>query len=327
MAKAKPKDSMNLMRLMDAYDTDKECRDALEALRWPEGVRCPRCDADKVYRAEPRKQFDCALCGYQFSVTSGTIFNDSHLPLPSWFVATYLICESKKGISANQIKRTLGVSYKTAWYLCHRIRAAMKDATPEMLRGIIEFDETYVGGKVRGRGAGFVKNKAIVVGAVERGGDIRIRVIKRRNKRAIQQFVKSVAHEDAEGFMTDEAYVYIGIGDADTPHETVRHKDEEWVRGDVHTNTVEGVWSLLKRSIVGSYHQLSAKHLPAYLDEISFRYNNRENAYLFRDTLTALINAEPMPYKDLIKDKASLSTQYRRKRKAKVTKQQPDDRS
>lgn len=315
MAKAKQTDTMNLMKLMDAFDTDKECRAALEALRWPDGVRCPRCDADKVYRAEPRKQFDCALCGYQFSVTSGTIFNDSHLPLPSWFVATYLLCESKKGISSNQIKRTLGVSYKTAWYLTHRIRAAMKDGSPEPLRGIIEFDETFIGGKVREKGMGYRKNKAIVVGAVERGGDIRIRVIKRANKRTVQTFVKSVAHEDAEGFMTDEAYVYVGIGDEDTPHETVRHRDEEWVRGDVHTNTVEGVWSLLKRSIIGSYHQLSAKHLPAYLDEISFRYNNRENPYLFRDTLMALLNSEPMPYKELIREKVSTRTVRRRKAK------------
>ena len=311
----------NLMTLMRDFDTDAECRQALERLRWPAGVRCPRCDGEKIYRAEhqtSRQQFDCSLCGYQFSVTSGTIFNDSHLPLPSWFVATYLICESKKGMSANQIKRTLGVSYKTAWYLCHRIRAAMKDATPEPLRGIIEFDETYVGGKVRGRGAGFVKNKSVVVGAVERGGNVRIRMIQRRNKRAIQKFVQSVAHDDAERFMTDEANVYTGISDEGTTHETVQHKLEEWVRGDVHTNTVEGVWSLLKRSIIGSYHQLSAKHLPAYLDEISFRYNNRDNAYLFRDTLTALVQADPMPYKELVREKVSESTRRRRTKAGQV---------
>ncbi len=317
MAKAKQSDTMNLMKLMVDFDTDKECRDALEQLRWPEGVRCPRCEGEKVYRAEPRKQFDCALCGYQFSVTSGTIFNDSHLPLPSWFAATYLICESKKGMSANQIKRTLGVSYKTAWYLCHRIRAAMKDATPEALRGTIEFDETWIGGKVRGMGKGYRKNKAAVVGAVQRGGEIRLKVVKRVNKYHVQKFIKSVVDDDAERYMTDESYVYNKLADQNTTHETVNHKAEEWVRGDMHTNTVEGVWSLLKRSIIGSYHQLSAKHLPAYLDEISFRYNNRDNDYLFRDTLTALLAAQPMPYKDLIKDKASLSTQYRRKRKPK----------
>ncbi len=316
MPKAKPSDAMNLMTLMRDYDTDIECRAALESLRWPDGVRCPRCESGKVYRAEPRKQFDCALCGYQFSVTSGTIFNDSHLGLPKWFAATYLLCESKKGMSANQMKRTLGVSYKTAWYLCHRIRAAMKDATPEPLRGTIEFDETFIGGKVRGKGAGYRKNKTAVVGAVQRGGEIRLKVVKRVNKYHVQKFIKSVVHDEAERYMTDESNVYNRLADHNTTHETVEHKAEEWVRGDVHTNTVEGVWSLLKRSIIGSYHQLSAKHLPAYLDEISFKYNNRENDYLFRDTMIALVQAEPMPYKNLIAEKVSDSTRYRRAKAA-----------
>lgn len=307
--------TMNLMRLMTDYDTDGECRAALESLRWPEGVRCPRCESDKVYRAEPRKQFDCALCGYQFSVTAGTIFHDSHLGLPRWFAAVYLICESKKGISANQMKRVLGVSYKTAWYLCHRIRAAMKDATPEQLRGIIEIDETLVGGKRQHVGKGYRKNKSVVIGAVERGGNVRLKVIKRQNKRHMQSFVKSVVHDDAEAIYTDEAHAYQGVADGNTRHETVQHKAEEWVRADVHTNQIEGVWSLLKRSIVGSYHQLSAKHLPAYLDEISFRYNNRENEYLFCDTLMALLESETMPYQELIREKLSESTRRRRAKK------------
>lgn len=309
--------NMNLMKLMEAFDTDVECRTALEQLRWPDGVQCPRCEGDKIYRAEhqrARQQFDCASCGYQFSVTAGTIFHDSKLGLPKWFAAVYLMCESKKGISANQMKRTLGISYKTAWYLCHRIRAAVKDATPEPLRGIVEVDETLVGGEVRGRGKGYRGNKTVVIGAVERGGDVRLRVIKRQNKRHMQGFIRDVVHDDAEAIYTDEANAYRGVGDDNTRHETVHHKSEEWVRADVHTNQIEGVWSLLKRSIVGSYHQLSAKHLPAYLDEVSFRYNNRDNAYLFRDTLMALIGAEAMPYQELIREKVSESTIYRRRR-------------
>ena len=141
---------MNLMKLMTDYDTDAECRAALEDLRWPNGVECPRCGMDKIYRADyqkGRQQFDCASCGYQFSVTVGTIFADTKLPLPKWFAAVYLMVEAKKGISANQMKRTIGVSYKTAWYLCHRIRAAMKDASAPLLSGIVEVDETWVGGK------------------------------------------------------------------------------------------------------------------------------------------------------------------------------------
>jgi len=307
---------VNLMSLMQDFDTDVECRTVLENLRWPNGVACTRCGSAKVYRAEPRKQFDCASCGYQFSVTSGTIFHDTHLPLPTWFIATYLICESKKGISANQMKRTLGVSYKTAWYLCHRIRAAMKDAAPNSLRGIVEVDETLVGGEVRGQGKGYRGNKSIVIGAVERGigGNVRLKMIKRQNKRHMQGFIRSVVDDGAEAIFTDEARAYQGIGDGNTRHETVAHKAEEWVRADVHTNQIEGVWSLLKRSIVGSYHQLSAKHLPAYLDEVSFRYNNRANQYLFRDTLMALVGAETMPYQELIREKVSNSTLYRRRR-------------
>lgn len=311
------KPQMNLMQLIEEYDTDADCRAVLEQLRWPDGVRCPRCDGERVYRTpkqKARQEFDCASCGYQFSVTAGTIFHDSKLGLPRWFVAVYLMCESKKGISANQMKRTLGVSYKTAWYLCHRIRASMRDVEALPLRNTVEVDETLVGGEVRGKGKGYRGNKSIVIGAVERAGDVRLRVIKRQNKRHMQRFIRETVHDDAEAIYTDEAHAYEGIGDENTRHETVAHKQEEWVRADVHTNTVEGVWSLLKRSIVGSYHHLSAKHLPAYLDEISFRYNNRDNPYLFRDTLMALIGAEAMPYQELIREKVSESTLRRRAR-------------
>jgi transposase-like protein len=301
MPAKKPSVAMNMMRLMEEFDTDSECRAVLENLRWPEGVRCPRCDSDKIYRAEPRRQFDCASCGYQFSVMSGTIFHDSHLPLPKWFVAIYLMTESKKGISANQMKRTLNVSYKTAWYLCHRIRAAMKDANLEPLRGIIEVDETYVGGKVEGKGRGYRGNKTMVLAAIQRDGALRIRVEKRNDRKTLHGFIKDVAHDEAEAIYTDEWPAYRGIEDHNTRHETVNHHQEEWVRADgIHTNTVEGVFSLLKRSIVGSYHHLSARHLNAYLDEMAFRFNNRNNPYLFRDTLLKLIGAEALPYQELI---------------------------
>lgn len=299
MTKRQPA-QMNLMELMRDFDTDASCRGVLERLRWPQGVRCPRCESEKVYRADPRKQFDCSLCGYQFSVTAGTIFHDSHLPLPVWFTATYLICESKKGISSNQLKRTLGVSYKTAWYLSHRIRAAMKDESAPMLSGIVEVDETYVGGKVRGRGRGYRGNKTMVVGAIQRGGNVRLKVEQRADRKTLHAFIKAVVDDDAEAIHTDEWEAYKGIADANTRHETVNHRAEEWVRADVHTNTVEGVWSLFKRSIVGSYHQLSAKHMDAYLDEMAFRFNNRDNPYLFRDTLLKLITAETMPYAELV---------------------------
>src|SRR5688500_11858322 len=155
---------MTLPKLMDAFDTDAECRAVLEQLRWPEGVRCLRCDSASISRIKTRKQFDCNACRYRFSVTTGTVFHDSHLALPKWFLAVLLMCEAKKGISANQMKRTLGVAHKTAWYLCHRIREAMMSVQPAPLDGTIECDETYVGGKLRGHGKGtgnYIKNKTI----------------------------------------------------------------------------------------------------------------------------------------------------------------------
>src|SRR5438094_3537112 len=140
---------MNLMKLFVKFGTDDKCREYLEELRWPDGVHCPRCGLAKISHMYKRHQFDCDSCGYQFSVTAGTIFHDSHLPLSKWFAAIYLICESKKGISSNQLKRTLQVSYKTAWYLTHRIRAAMAAAFTEPLTGVVEVDETFVGGKAK----------------------------------------------------------------------------------------------------------------------------------------------------------------------------------
>src|SRR3954453_23730721 len=138
---------MDLVKLIEDFGSEDKCREFLEHLRWPDGVRCPRCDSEKISRIIKRNQFDCDSCRYQFSVTAGTLFHDSHLPLWKWFLAIYMMVESRKSISANQLKRTLSVSYKTAWYLAHRIREAMGDDDQPLLRGIIEVDETYVGGK------------------------------------------------------------------------------------------------------------------------------------------------------------------------------------
>ncbi|HEU0074431.1 MAG TPA: IS1595 family transposase [Dehalococcoidia bacterium] len=293
--------SINLVSLVDRYHSPEAARDLLEKLRWPDGVDCPRCQGRVISRILKRDQFDCDSCRYQFSVTAGTIFHDSKLPLWKWFLATYIMTESRKGVSANQMKRMLGVSYKTAWYLCHRIRSAMGDASAEMLKGIVEADETYVGGKLRGRhNRKWTANKTMVLGAIQRGGNVRLRTGKVNNRKTLHAFVKSVVDDDAEAIYTDEWWGYKGIGDENTRHETVNHKEDEWVRGDVHTNSVESVWSLFKRSIIGSYHSLSEKHMDAYLDEMAWRFNNRHNEYLFRDTLIKLVNAETLEYKELI---------------------------
>ena len=254
---------------------------------------------DKISRILKRAQFDCDSCRYQFSVKAGTIFHDSHLPLRKWFAAVYLMCEARKGVSANQLKRTLKVAYKTAWYLCHRIRAALKDADTEPLEGTVEVDETFIGGKAKGKGRGYTDNKSMVLGALERGGGIRLVVEERRDRKTLHKFIETHA-PDAENIYTDDFEAYKGIEDEDTKHESVNHSAKEYVRGDVHTNSIEGAFSLFKRSVVGAYHQVSAKHLPAYLDEFEFRFDNRNNPYLFRDTLLRLIGSESLKYKDLV---------------------------
>ena len=293
-------ESMDLMKLMERFHSEEKCREVLEELRWPQGVRCPRCEGAKHSHDTVRGTYDCYSCGYQFSVLAGTIFHDTHLPLRKWLIAVMLIVESKKGVSANQLKRTIGVSYKTAWYLCHRIRKAMHEAYPIPLKGIVEVDETFVGGKTKGFGHGYKGNKAVVVGAVQRDGKIVLKVVPDRSKRTHHGFINDAVADEAEAIYTDEWLPYRGIADHNTRHETVNHHIKEYARGDVHTNTVENVWSLLKRSIIGSYHKVSLKHLDAYLDELEWRFNNRDNPWLFRDTLLKLLRSDSLPYQDLI---------------------------
>ncbi len=192
MSKLTTQPAIDLLQLNDLFDTDAECRAYLEQLRWPDGVTCPRCESKQVSRIKARKVFDCDKCRYQFSATAGTLFHDSHLPLPKWFLAIFLVTESRKGMSALQLKRLLKVSYKTAWYLCHRIRAAMADANPEPLTGTIEVDETYVGGRLRGGGLGignYTKNKTLVLAALQRGGNIKIRTAKTADRKTLHQFI------------------------------------------------------------------------------------------------------------------------------------------
>jgi transposase-like protein len=274
-------------------------------MRWPNGVECPRCGGTSISRIQTRRLFECNedSCRYQFSVRVGTIFDRSHLPLWKWFMAIYLVGASKKGISAKQLERMLDVAYRTAWFLGHRIRAAMEEDAPVPLTGIVEIDESFVGGKSREIGKGPTADKIMVLGAIQRGGDVRLKVQSgkdRRKQRELHRFVAETVADDASAIHTDSAPVWGDLSDHNTEHHQVNHADEEWVRGIVHTNTVEGVWSLLKRSVVGTYHQLSTKHLPAYLDEIAFRFNNRENPWLFRDTVLRLIDEEPLRYRRLV---------------------------
>jgi transposase-like protein len=289
---------MNLVELIQQFSDESKCRAYIEKLRWPKGVACPRCQAHKIYHLENRPLLLCASCEHQFSVTVDTIFHDTHLPLEKWFLATYLLCESKKGMSACQIQRSLGVSYKTAWYLCHRIRAAMLEGAPPKLGGTVEIDETYVAGKKRRwRPKGQV---SVVIGIRQRNGDLRMIRAEDAKSATVREIINANVGSHVEVIMTDESAIYPWALDKmqKNLHKTINHS-KHYAHGDVHTNTVESAFSLLKRGIVGTWHKVSAKHLPAYLDEMCFRFNNRKNQFLFRDTMLKLIDSPNLEYKHL----------------------------
>jgi transposase-like protein len=298
---------MTLPEVSSLFSTDEICRELLVKLRWPSGVKCIRCSSKKVYDIPTQKKWECGECGYQFSALTQTIFNDTHLPLKTWFMAVLLLVEARKGMSANQIKRTLGISYKTAWYLCHRIRKAMASTDKPMLDGTVEIDETYVGGKFSGGYSGRAKNnKEIVIGIRQRGGDLRFFHAQDVKSGTLAQYIKENVSTDVELLMTDDFGAYPNAmkraGQAATKHKTIKHSSKVYVDGDIHTNTVESAFSLLKRGIMGTWHKISAKHLAAYLEEMEFRFNRRKNPDIWIDTLRHMITADPLTFENLTAD-------------------------
>jgi transposase-like protein len=297
---------VTLLDIDNVFDTDLKCREVLCRLRWPNGPECPRCHTKAAELATAKQLFYCKECDYQFTVTAGTIFNDSHLPLKTWFTATLLLVEARKGFSANQMKRTIGISYKTAWYLCHRIRAAMREIDRPMLSGTVEMDETYVGGRERGKGSR--EEKEIVIGLRQRGGDLRFFHAQDVKSGTLAKYITENIGADFDVMVTDELSSYpkamIAAGVHGTKHKTIKHKTRVYVEGDIHTNTVESAFSLLKRGLMGTWHKISAKHLAAYLDEMTFRFNRRKSHVLFLDTLRHMVTANPLTFEKLT-EKAS----------------------
>jgi transposase-like protein len=297
---------MTIIDLCTMFSDDERCRELLERLKWPNGPECPRCkQSNPVRLMNNSKIVYCKECDYQFTVTANTIFHDSHLPLIKWLTATFLMCESKKGMSANQMGRTIGVSYKTAWYLCHRIRAAMASTEKTMLYGTVEMDETYVGGIQRGHqnkpGHG-LSTKQIVVGIRQRGGETRFFHAEDAKSGTLAQYIRENVSEDVDVIMTDEFNAYptamksLGLTER---HKTIKHKAGVYVDGDITTNGIESAFSLLKRGIVGSWHKISAKHLAAYLEEMTFRFNRRNSKTIFLETLQHMITADPLTFEKL----------------------------
>ncbi|HEY3858681.1 MAG TPA: IS1595 family transposase [Gammaproteobacteria bacterium] len=265
------------------FHDETAARQHLEAIRWPDGPVCAHCGSDSRISLLQGKShrpglYFCGECRKQFSVTVGTVFERSKVPLHKWLLATHLLCSSKKGVSSHQIHRTLGVTYKTAWFMTHRIREAMYGKPAGQLggpgsSGIVEADETYFG-KTKGQGkGGHLGKKQKIVALLERGGEVRAFHVDSVNAKTLKPILEEQIAKAAR-LMTDTAPVYKGITGEFASHETVNHNIKEYARGDVTTNSVEGYFGILKRGISGVYQHVSEEHLIRYCNEFSFRYSN-----------------------------------------------------
>jgi transposase-like protein len=287
-----PSGDLTLMQIAQRFSTEEAAREYFENLRWPDGPVCPHCgnaDQERVYKVTPNSKkkiraglYKCAECLQSFTVTVGTVCEDSHIKLNKWLIGFYMMCASKTQVSALQLQRQLEIgSYRSAWFMCHRIRFALQDIFPtDKLDGTVEADETYVGGKKRGMGRRYVGNKTAVVSLVERGGRVRSRVAHKVTGDALGRLLKQHVAETAH-LNTDESPLYTKPGKKFASHDTVNHSEEEYARRDksgrlASTNTAEGFFGNSKRSLDGTHHHVSGKHLPLYLAELDYKYNTRE---------------------------------------------------
>jgi transposase-like protein len=282
---------MNIVSIFQLFPTNDNCITHIEKVRWGNNPRCPYCQSTNTTPTRQKRRHHCNGCNTSFSVTVRTIFHHTHLPLQKWFLAISMILNAKKGISARQLARDLHVNKDTAWRMGVKIREAMREREQrDLLTGIVEMDETYIGGKPRkgdgkkrkrGRGT----DKPAVVGMAEREGSIKAEVMKSRklDGKSLKSLVRANIDISKATLVTDEWKGYLGISKM-MPHKVVDHT-VWYVNGDAHTNTVESFWALLKRGIVGQYHKVSLRYLPRYIDEFCYRWNHRKTDDLFALTL------------------------------------------
>jgi transposase len=255
------------------FPDDEACLDYIFNRRYGKNYTCPKCGKTGFYKVAGRKCYACAWCAYQLHPTSGTIFHKSSTKLTDWFFAIFLMSQSKNGVSAKELERHLGVTYKTAWRIQKQIRTLMNQ-DKVVLAEVVEVDETYVGGKrqgTRGRGA---SGKSVVIGATQRKGNIKAEVVGNMKSSTVTPFLRENV-KIGTTLMTDDYSSYGQVLRLGYKHSVVKHGQKEYVRGSTHTNTIEGFWSQLKRSIHGTYHSVSPKYLQSYVNEFAYRYNQR----------------------------------------------------
>jgi transposase-like protein len=267
----------NLYQLIKRFPTEESCREFLIQSRWGDKPVCIHCGySEKIYHIQGGKLLKCAKCRKPFSVKVGTIFEDSALPLQKWFHAMFVVSAHKKGISSCQLAKDIDVRQATAWHMLHRIRLTMTTKSFEKpLSGIVEIDETFIGGTRHGHGKGFNPKKSPVFGMVQRGGKARVETIKDVKSETVKPIIRKGVTPDST-LMTDNYTGYKGLNKEFKEHKTINHSAHKYVDGIIHTNTIEGFWSLLKRGIVGIYHHVDPKHLHRYCEEFEYRYNSRK---------------------------------------------------
>lgn len=283
--------------------TEDQAQTHLEQLRWPEGAQCPFCRLHQVTKLNGKRQgfYQCNRCRKQFTVRTGTIFERSHVPLSRWLQAVNLLCASKKGMSALQVSRMLGVTYKTAWFMCHRIRYAMRRGGLTQLLGTVEVDEAYIGGKADPTAKGrSTKKKTPVVAIVQRDGDVRTRVVRSVSAKDLKQAIRDHVHIESI-VMTDDFKVYRNLDEEFADHQAVKHSRNEYARGEAHVNTCESFFALLKRGVMGSFHHVSRKHLQRYCDEFAYRWDYRKVSDAERaESVLRLAEGKRLMYRSLI---------------------------
>lgn len=263
--------------LRKQFPDDNACLAYIFKAKYGADYPCPKCSKTGFYRVKGRKCYACAWCGYQIHPIAGTIFHKSSTKLTDWFHALFLFSASKNGVSAKELERQLGVTYKTAWRIAKQIRQLMQDNGGK-LSGIVEVDETAIGGYKRGDQGGH--KKATVMGMVKRDGQIRTKQLKGRETKTMLATLQQNVRAGTK-LMTDDYPVYRKTKALGYKHSVINHSKEKYVRGDVHTNTIEGFWSQFKRSLSGTYHSVSPKYLQMYADEFAYRYNHRQDGALF----------------------------------------------